>query len=186
MKKSVAIGLSAIFITTSVSGCATTSGQGGGRSELDRAQGRCVAAVAVGTILGAVVGNNVGSGNAGRGALIGAGVGGVACAIIAEAARERDRVLEYQRMAAMNGEGARNEWVAESGRRMVMTVAVEDSDDLVAVAADQQATNADAATAVAPRRCRYSTSSISVEGMGETAIGRQRWCQTDAGEWEMA
>lgn len=155
-----------------LSGCATLgSGPNGEMTELDRATGRCVAAVAVGALIGAAVGNNVGDGNAGRGAALGAGAGGIACLIIREAAKEKDAILAYQRDAASQGTAARNEWVGKSGRRMVMSVEIEGDDRAV--------------VAEAPL-CRYSNSTVEIEGMGTAPLGRQRWCRAIDGNWTVA
>lgn len=171
-----------VLASTSITGCATT-GTGGGRTALDRAQGQCVAAVAVGALLGAAIGNNVGDGNAGRGALLGAGAGGIACAIIAEAARERDEVLARQQAAAAAGAASRSEWVANSGRRVIMNVQVEPDPEAPAAGDDAAS---DATSEVPSRRCRYSTSTMEVAGMGSASLGRQRWCQQADGTWQVA
>lgn len=159
-----------------VSGCATMgSGAGGAMTELDKANGRCVAAVLVGALAGAIVGNNVGDGEAGRGAAIGAGAGGLACLIIREAAREKDAILAYQREAAERGTAGREEWVAESGKRMVMSVEVLEDDRVL-----------QAEAGVPQPLCRYSSSTVQIEGMGTAPLGRQRWCRGDDGTWVVA
>lgn len=150
--------LCAVALTTT--GCATMGSGGGYATELDRANAQCVGAVVIGGLLGAVAGNNIGDGNAGRGALIGAGAGGVACVIIREAARERDAVIRYQREAAASGMNKRSEWVGASGKRFVMDTVVQ----------------ADTASD-SGQRCSYSTSTVNIEGMGAAPIGRQRWCE---------
>ncbi len=164
-----------------VSGCVTMSGGGG--TALDRAQGQCVAAIAVGTLVGAAIGNNVGDGNAGRGAVLGAGVGGIACMVIAEAARERDQVLARQQAAAAAGAASRSEWVTTSGRRAVMSVQIEP--DPEAPAASDYAAS-DATADAPPLRCRFSTSTMEIAGMGSASLGRQRWCQQLDGSWQAA
>lgn len=170
----IVIGVSVVSVLTA--SCATMgSGPDGQMTELDRAGGRCVAAVVVGSLLGAVVGNNVGGGNAGRGALIGAGAGGIACAIIREAAKEKDAILAYQMQAAQNGTAGRNEWVSASGKRMVMSVEVE-ADNSMTVLAEG---------APAPF-CRYSNSTVEIDGMGSAALGRQRWCRGADGAWTVS
>ncbi len=111
-----------------LSGCATTgSGSGEPMSELDKANVRCGAAVIIGGLIGGAIGNNVGDGNGRRGAVIGAGLGGVYCLVIREAARERDAILAYQRDQAKLGLGGRHEWVGESGKLMVMDVTIDET-----------------------------------------------------------
>ncbi len=181
-KTATAMMIATVFTSAAVSGCATTGSSGGGTA-LDRAQGQCIAAVTVGVLLGAALGNNIGDGNAGRGALLGAGAGGIACAIIAEAAREREAVLAHQRAAATEGTSSRSEWVSNSGRRVVMNVQVEPDPDEVATA-DYAAS--DASAEVPTLRCRYSTSTMEIAGMGSASLGRQRWCQQADGTWQTA
>ncbi len=163
-----------------VSGCATTGGGSGGpMSELDRANGRCVASVLLGAVAGAIVGNNVGDGNAGRGAAIGATAGGVYCIVIREAAREKDAILAYQAAAAQRGSAGTDQWTAASGKRMVMNTTVEEN-------VAETAAVADSGVSAPQARCRFSTSSVTIEGTGAASLGRQKWCENEDGNWVMA
>lgn len=152
-----------------MSACATTGqGGGGGRggSALDRAVTRCAATVLVTTALGAIIGNNTGSGNAGRGAAIGAAGGVALCAILRQAQRDQAVILESEQIAATRGENLESKVRGESGKEATLRHVVE--------AAPEQA---------AQRRCRYVSTVVSY-GQGEAPTGKQLYCESLTGAWE--
>lgn len=72
------------------------------KSELDKAVGKCVLTVLGGTILGGLV---AGKKNRAAGALGGAAVGGIFCALIVNDAKKKDRIYEAQLAAARSANG---------------------------------------------------------------------------------
>jgi cytochrome c551/c552 len=71
-----------------------------GKTHVERAVGKCVASLLIGSLVGAAVG--AAAGNTKRGALIGAGAGAVVCALLIGAARNRDRELRAAQLEALN------------------------------------------------------------------------------------
>src|SRR5689334_21701470 len=104
-----------VLLCVALVGCATTESDGAPRSELDKAIGRCVISVGAGAILGAIVGNNAGRGNAGRGAVIGAAAGGVLCAVMLKVARDKDEILARQKAAVAQGGFQRTTFQGKEG-----------------------------------------------------------------------
>ena len=92
-----------------------------GRTEVDRTIGKCIAAVAAGAILGALIG---GRRNAGSGAAIGAGVGVGACAIMMSIANEhdRERLRQLQLQSLNSGQSQTDQWRTADGQDASATV----------------------------------------------------------------
>jgi hypothetical protein len=160
------------------SACATT-GEGQtteAKSEIDRAVGRCAASVIGGALLGAIIGNNTGRGNAGRGALIGASAGGLACTVIMAAAREKAALLDSQRAAIAAGADSRQEIRAKDGSTIVMNNRITEAPS-VDVTVDG---------AVQSRRCKFANSTIEIADIGASELGVQKYCQSAEGTWELA
>lgn len=93
-----------------------------GKTNVDRAVGKCVGAVFLGALLGAGLGAI--GGNAGDGALIGAGVGVGVCAIIMKVASDRDkREIRNAQLAAFNSAQSINaSWTTQEGLNAQATV----------------------------------------------------------------
>lgn len=167
--------VAALISLSLVAGCATTE-TGQPRTAMQRAIGQCMMSVGVGAILGAVVGNNTGQGNAGRGALTGAAAGGAVCAVLLAMAGEEDRrrVEQAQVMAASTGQPQVAEYVGADGsvRRIETRAGPEQSMTLAAAAsaADGSAAADASATVPATRICRSVNTSITVENKGSTQL----------------
>lgn len=88
-----------------------------GSTHVDRAIGKCVAALVVGGGLGAILGKK-------KGAVIGLGVAAGVCALIIRAASKKDKALirEAQLVALNNASIQRANWVTEDGAAASLTV----------------------------------------------------------------
>jgi len=186
-----------------LAGCATTGGQ---QTAVQRAMGQCVATVGIGALAGAVIGNNTGSGNAQRGATVGALAGAGVCGFLLYRASEADKArIRQLEIAALNqpepgvyGE----EFTAENGTDKIFVETVvadvpeeELPDDIVIaeaaadtlvppVALEGDVPAEAAATGEAPvyNKCRYSTQNISSDG--RTMKGNKVLvCRTQLGDW---
>jgi hypothetical protein len=192
-----------------LAGCATTGGQ---QTAVQRAMGQCVATVGIGALAGAVIGNNTGSGNAQRGATVGALAGAGVCGFLLYRASEADKArIRQLEIAALNqpepgvyGE----EFTAENGTDKIFVETVvadvpeeELPDDIViakaaadtmdpvdavdaTLTAEGDGSTSTAATAEAPvyNKCRYSTQNISSDG--RTMKGNKVLvCRTQLGDW---
>lgn len=72
-----------------------------GKTNVDRAIGKCAGALVLGALLGAGIG--AAAGDAGKGAAIGAGVGAVACVVLLKIASDRDkRQIRAAQLEALN------------------------------------------------------------------------------------
>jgi len=93
-----------------------------GKTEVEKAMGRCAATVLVGALLGAAVGSD--SGQAGRGAAIGAAAGAGVCAIMLKVAsnKDKERLREAQLAAANSGASQTTEWTTDQGQDARATV----------------------------------------------------------------
>lgn len=148
------------------------------RTEMSRAVRNCHRALAVGGVLGAVVGViAAGRGDRAEGALIGGGIGlaagGVLCMIMINHARNEARILAAQRIAA----------AASPGSQQTSQIPLEKggSVPLLSQAVDVRMT-------AAPRSVRYPTVGGS-EAISPQQIcrvdeqSRQLYCRTDEGDW---
>mgnify|MGYP007080555079 CR=1 FL=1 len=119
--------LTCLCVGVVLSGCATVDPANDTRTEVDKAIGRCIASVAVGTILGAVIGNNLGDGDAGRGAAIGAGAGGALCAVMMAVANEEDkrRIAALQMRTYEQGAPQVESYVGSDNRARTILTSVE-------------------------------------------------------------
>lgn len=189
ISKGMAVFMAALALT----GCATAEG-GMPRSALDRSINECVAAVALGAILGAVADKN-----RGQGALIGAGIGGVACGVLIAINNERDkqRVREAQLAALNAGSSQRSDFVGDDGRTRTVQTTVRDAPTPTAIAANRPPTmlaslgDAGDAMMMAPMTspdafvgpCRTAQSQIAVQGQSAD-IPSELFCRTAAGDWK--
>jgi len=97
-----------------------------GKTAVDRAIGKCVGAVIGGAILGAIAGRVVSRNGTGKGALLGAGVGGVACAVMVSMAGKKDkaRIRALQLEALNTGRSQSDSWQTDKGETAVATATV--------------------------------------------------------------
>jgi type II secretory pathway pseudopilin PulG len=97
------------------SSAAFSANQRPAKSEVDKAIGPCIGAVVLGAILGGILagshreydpqtGQTRSVRNTGRGVALGAGAGGVVCAILMISARHKDKIITAQREAARTGQ----------------------------------------------------------------------------------
>lgn len=170
--------VAALSVTMVISACATT-GSGAPLTAQQRIV-RCGAIVAGGALLGGVVGNNVGDGNAGSGALIGAALGGGACAVWLAFENEKDkrRLMEAQLMAARQGEAVTDSWTGDDGR--VRTVTIAPSTETQMVLANTREADGPAVA----RICRPMNTTVAVGGQSQSMS--EVYCRTDEGDWEPA
>ena len=166
--------LSAVMML-SAAGCATT----GEPLTAEQKMVRCGAMVAGGAILGGVIGNNTGDGDAGTGALVGALAGGGACGVWLAFQNEQDkrRLMEARLAALEQGQSVEESWTGTDGR--VRSVVVSPSTDTQMIPTSQ-VESADKQVRV----CRTLNTQASVSGT-QDAIN-EVWCRTEAGNWEPA
>lgn len=101
---------------------ATTGSSLKGKTNLDRAVGKCVMSVVFGAILGAAVG--AAAGDVGSGLAVGAGVGAVVCAVLLKVASDKDKkqIREAQLAAFNSNQLERSVWTTEDGLAAQVTV----------------------------------------------------------------
>jgi uncharacterized membrane protein YebE (DUF533 family) len=164
----------------------TARSTGPAKTEVSKAVGKCIGLVAGGALLGALLG---GRGNRGRGALIGGGVGGAACAVLMAAAKRQDKIIAAQRMAIQgNGEAAQYaRFEDEDGREVVLASHVEQAavrEKVRPVAYEQDGTRL-----VSPelgegtKDCRYASSEMT-GASGTAKLPNQLFCRTPDGSWQ--
>lgn len=159
-----------------LAGCATT----GSQTAMERARGQCGAAIIGGAILGTIIGNNTGDGDAGDGALVGAGLGVGVCAVLMSMASAEDqaRIAELERQALESGAERRQAYVGQDGLErsiLVRTSAVRDP-----------GANAMQAAPTATRVCRTRQTTLTVEGKGEAALAEEIYCRNpETLAWEL-
>lgn len=161
-----------VTVALALAGCQTTGGQSGGGSgsALDSAVGRCVAAVAGGAIVGALIGAAAGGGNrVGYGALGGAAVGGLACAVLTALDNEdKARIRQAQIEAVSLNQSRSLSYAGSDGRGRAIVV---------------RPSAASVEPGVGGQVCRMTEGEIAVAGAGETPLPAQRVCRTPDGDW---
>lgn len=179
-----------IVVTTAtasliLSGCATTGGPGGGapQTAMQRTYGNCLIAIGAGAVLGAIIGNNTGSGNArrgaGTGALAGVGLCGVMMAMAS--AEDRRRIAEAEYAALETGQERLDTYVGDDGKQRSILVRTQAAPDrswaFTPAAAD--AAQPSSAEVAAPMTdiCRYRQTTLSVEGAGTGALDQELVCR---------
>jgi len=107
MVAAVAIG------SMSLSACATLDGSGAPRTVQEKIAA-CAAMVVIGAGIGAIIGNNMGSGDAASGAGVGAALGLGACGVWLAYENEADqaRVREAQLLAVQTGQPQTSQWIS--------------------------------------------------------------------------
>lgn len=189
----------AISVIAILSGCADTTG-GTSRpgatqqTATERAIGKCVVAIGGGALLGALIGDSK------KDALIGAGVGATACAVMLQVASREDKArLAAAEQAALRANRAATQSFTTTGgkqatvRTNVQTTSVPNSLRASSRPAPIQssakpAAKPDAAPVQASAEpnyttCRYTSQTISIEGQS-SATPQQLWCRVDTGDWQ--
>lgn len=154
-----------------LSGCATT-GSGEPRT-VEQKIAACVGIVLAGAALGAIIGNNTGSGDAqrgaGRGALVGVGV----CAIwwAFNNQRDRERIAQMQMAAASTGQPQSQRWIDPEGRERQVFVAPSTATEMLVP------------NNGAPERrlCRQLNTTASVAGASDAMS--ETTCRNPDGSW---
>ena len=167
--------LAAVLVGSQLVAACATMGSNGPSTAMDQAIRNCGLSIGAGILVGAIVGNNTGSGSAGDGALAGGLVGAGACAVFLAIANEQDRArireLELAAVAANSRQSTR--FMARNGRQVDVDVQVTEA-ELPAAAESGPIYTA----------CRHSTTSLNVAGAGAASPGGQLWCRLETGDWE--
>ena len=189
-------------MTVGLGACATADGT---QTAVQRAMGQCVVSVGGGALLGAVIGNNIGDGDAKRGAVIGAVAGAGVCGFLLYRASEEDKArIRQLEIAALNADAvgrSEESFVASNGKDNVVVETITEEVEpenlpvqlvpaSVAPApateapamSDAEAGEVPAAEDVKYTNCRYVTQNLTVED--DTINGsRQLTCRTETGDW---
>lgn len=155
-----------VALAIGTSGCATT----GTPLTTDQKIAGCVATVLGGAIIGGLIGD-------GKGAAIGAGIGGAACGIWLAFENEADkrRLAEAELDAVRTGQEVNRSWQGEDGRQRSVRV-VPSTDTLALRSADVEDTSAN-------RVCRAVTVTPSLEGRSADPFTSYS-CRNESGDWE--
>lgn len=190
------LAISVACLGLTASGCATTGA--GAPQTVQQKIVRCAAVAGGAGLLGAVIGNNVGDGDAKSGALIGAGLGGAACAAwTAFAGDDRRRLEDAQRRAVVENRTITDSWTGADGkpRRVVASPAPgvvtaggtpAAAPAIVGTSASAAGSDASPAAPVrtadaAPRICRRVDTTASANGSSDTAA--TTYCRDANGDW---
>lgn len=190
-----------------VASCATSTGSGvSGGWQVDSIVSKCVLAIGGGALLGAIVGAAAGGNRRiGAGAAIGAGAGGVLCAVMASLdAQDRERVRLAQLDAATTGSVRSSTYVGADGRKRTIVVTpsaaprrpatkrsaprpAEKSKAKADVAQQTQkpetpANEAEIAANSGEQICRSVPATVTIEGGGTGQIS-QVVCRNQDGDW---
>lgn len=160
--------------TLVLNGCATT---GTGPRTAQEKIARCLAVAGGSGLLGSIIGNNVGDGDARQGALIGAGIGGAACAAWTAFSGEDQRRLEdAQRRAAVEGRTVDESWTGTDGKPR----------RVVASPAGSVASNAPTAPSASATGavCRQVNTTATANGASDEAT--TTYCRDANGNWNPA
>lgn len=200
LRSSFAVIVSGTLLLT---GCATTGPtQGGsGQWKIDNVVSRCLLSVTGGALVGAIVGAAAGGGSqrVGTGAAIGAGAGGVLCALMVSLdAQDKQRVRKAQIDAARTGSVQSSTYVGTDGRVRTIHVVPRPASPAAstppapqkspgtaekpAVASQPQPSGAEVAAEAGERICRSVPASITIEGSGTGQVD-QIVCRTAEGDW---
>jgi hypothetical protein len=176
MRKSIVVVLSA---TLALGPALTAQAATRQRTEVEKAMGKCAASVIGGALLGAVIGNNTGDGDARRGATIGAVAGVGFCAVLIAMANDRDKrqIAEAQALAAEQGGTQTRQYVGNDGlKRSVSIKAVDFHPTPANVSAGDRAAQPD-------RLCRRLNTTLEVEGKGTAVVPNEVVCRNDDNTW---
>lgn len=174
-----ALTAAACIALTGLSGCATT----GNQTAMQRAQGQCGAALVIGLIGGAIIGNNTGDGDAGEGAAAGVGLGVGVCAVLMAMASAEDqaRIAELERQALESGQERTQAYVGQDGLQRSILVRTSTVSDPTWSGASNPAM-----AQASPRICRTRQTTLNVEGKGEAALQQDIYCRNpETAAWEL-
>jgi hypothetical protein len=161
-----------------------------GKTEVEKAHGKCVATVAGGALLGAGLGALIGGRKgAGIGAIGGGAAGATVCAVLIANAKHKDQIIRAQMAAAASPDGSySSSWMDDKGNPVAFTAqagAVRQVDGARLIPVRYQGANgaqmASAALDTGDRDCREVSGSFAgVKGGGLN----QLVCRTPAGDYE--
>lgn len=178
MKTFVVPGLAACLM---LSGCATSG------SAMERAWQQCGVAVVGGAIIGGIIGNNTGNGDAQQGMTTGLLTGGGICAVLLAMASEEDkrRIREAEYAALETGEVREDSYIGEDGKRRTIVVRTQDAPAKTwSVPAAEDGKEAE--TASMTDICRYRQTTLSVESTGSGSLDAELVCRNpQTREWEV-
>lgn len=183
------------IVAVTLAGCATTQG-GPRQSALDRSISQCMATVAIGALLGGLVSHD----NRRKGALIGGGLGAVACGVLIAINNERDKqqIRDAQLVALNAGTPQTQQFVGNDGQTRVVQTSVQEvatppARVMAAVPTPPMsggnpnpgstmagATSPD--TFVGP--CRNAQTTITVQGQS-AQLSPDLYCRTAGGDWKL-
>lgn len=171
-----------LIVPVAVASLALTSCATAGGTAMDRAWGQCGVAVVGGAVLGAIIGNNTGSGNArqgaGTGGLLGVGICGVLLAMASEEDKRRIREAEYA--ALETGQDREDSYVGKDGKRRTILVRTEDAPPRewsIPADATQTAAAPDQKPGTVTDVCRYRQTTLTVEDTGSGSLDRELVCR---------
>ena len=161
-------------------GCATVDKNGQPLSALDRSINQCVGSLVVGTVLGALIGAASRRGNAGKGAMYGAGAGAVMCAVFVAMndAQDKERVRQSQMNAALSGQTQTYNYVGDDGRARSIETTSEPAAIPVSTTATTGADDSPAITGP----CRKTHTTITVQNTGSAVVG-EMICRNAVGDY---
>ncbi len=159
-----------------ISGCETSGyGYGGGAPTTQQKITRCAALIGGGAIIGGIIGNNTGSGDAKKGATTGAIIGAGACAgwLLLQNRSNRMRYDNAQYSAARTGTPYSDQWRdSESGQTLAVRV-------------DPSAPQSMRDTVTGEiRTCRTLNTNLSASSNSDSLT--ETWCANGDGTWSVA
>jgi surface antigen len=195
----------ALMICLFVPSCITPSGQTATNEwQIDSVAARCLASVAGGAVVGALIGAAAGGGSrTGSGALLGAAAGGVLCAVMVTLdEQDRARIRAAQLEAARTGQDQTLQYPGKDGLERKVIVKVTKTDGALPPPAPRTSrtkpsaapktspatpvsapTNAQIAAATGQKVCRTLATSVDVQTKGQADVPPQVVCRTSDGDW---
>ncbi|HMC93110.1 MAG TPA: hypothetical protein VKI45_11675 [Allosphingosinicella sp.] len=174
------------IVSIGVPAAPALAGRKTAKTEVDKAGGKCVAAIIGGAVLGALLG---GKRHRGEGIAIGIGAGAAGCAVMMATAKHRDRILAAQREAAQAGwRGVRYAVLTDdNGHGMRLASQTEEAQVSGALIparykeGGQKMVSPDMGEG--PRQCRRVSSELTGTD-GSAKLSPQLFCRTAQGRWE--
>lgn len=164
------LGVGVTLVLAPTSGMCQPTIPNGATTATQQAIFKCIALVVGGGVIGQLLGgrNNKGAW------LVGAGVGGGACAALLQLAHEEDqaRIQAFERQAVAANAARRSAFQTKSGSQAVVATTVMPAPVTAGRASSSGFTN-----------CRYSETTIQVNGQSADG-GRQLWCRSSIGDWQ--
>lgn len=176
MKKSFPRATVSVLCILAASGCVMPSEQ---ETATQRAVNQCYATVLGGAILGAAIS---GGSDRTRGALIGAGLGSAACAILLDVAGKEDRarLAAAERLAVESNRNSTQSFQTETGKPARVSTRVASAPVPAPVTRPAVAAPAETPTFTA---CRVVSQSVTVEN-SSAELPSQTWCRVSTGDWQ--